>query len=197
MSKLYKDKYRVESARLKGWDYSGSGYYFVTICTKGMKCYFGDINNGAITLSETGVIIAEEWNRTERIRENVSLDQWIVMPNHFHGIIIINNNVETSRWDVSGLQNKKTPHRGVSTSGLKAGTLGAIIGQFKSISTKRCRLLNADFAWQPRFHDHIIRNEKSLQEIREYIENNAQKWELDRYHPNCRDAPPGRLNSRL
>jgi len=170
----FKGKYRVESARLHGWDYSAAGWYFVTICTQHMHCFLGSIADGEMHLSPSGQIVAEEWQKTEHIRPNINLDAWIIMPNHLHSIIIIHNVVET-------------PRRGVSTnapSRLMPSSLGAIICQFKSMCTKRIRKAGfLAFAWQPRFYDHIIRNEKSLQRIREYIINNPLKWELDRYNP--------------
>lgn len=166
---LYKNKYRIESTRLKDWDYSSSGYYFVTICTKNRECIFGDVVNGQMRLSEIGEIVTEEWQKTEQIRENVKLDEWIIMPNHIHGITAIGNNVET-HCDAS-LQKKNN--------------LSFIIRGFKSTTTKRIHMAGySNFAWQSRFYEHIIRNENSLQKIREYINNNPIKWELDEYHPN-------------
>ena len=101
------------------------------------------------------------------------------MPNHFHGIPIIKD-VETSRRDVSNI--KETGQRPVSTQ-LKPDSLGSIIGQFKSICTKRIHKLGyKQFHWQPRFYDHIIRNETDLRRIRNYIQNNPLKWELDEYY---------------
>ena len=91
---LYKDKYRIESTRLKDWNYSRDGYYFVTICTQDKKCFFGDVIEEKVRLSTIGEIVADEWQKTVRIRKNVSLDAWIIMPNHLHGIVIINNNNE-------------------------------------------------------------------------------------------------------
>jgi REP element-mobilizing transposase RayT len=98
---LYKKKYRIESTRLKDWDYSRDGYYFVTICTQDKKCFFGDVIDEKVQLSAIGEIVADEWQKTPQIRKNVSLDTWIIMPNHVHGIIVINNDVETPRWGVS------------------------------------------------------------------------------------------------
>ena len=88
---LHKNKYRVETTRLSAWDYSAAGYYFVTVCTFDRSCLFGDIGNGEMTLSPQGLIVAEEWQNTSELRENVYLDEWIVMPNHFHGIVILQN----------------------------------------------------------------------------------------------------------
>ena len=182
---LFKNKFRIESSRLKEWDYSTPWWYYVTICTKNFKCWFGDVKNGKMILNDVGKIIEEEWLKTKEIRENVDLDYYVIMPNHFHGNIIINGPenfdriVETSRRDVSMKQ--ETGHRPVSTN-LKPDSLGSIVGQFKSICTKRIRKSGYEkFQWQPRFYDHIIRNENDLRRIREYIKNNPLRWELDEY----------------
>lgn len=176
---LFKNKYRVQSTRLKGWDYAGAGWYFVTICTRNMEKFFGEIVKDEMQLSAVGEIVANEWVKTPSIRPQVSLDEWIVMPNHLHGILVIasspiaeTSKVETSRRDVS---------TGSTKPQLKAGSLGAMIGQIKSVSTKQIWQAGyGDFAWQSRFYDHIIRDEKSLEKIREYIRNNPLNWEHDR-----------------
>ncbi|BAZ44499.1 hypothetical protein NIES4102_15090 [Chondrocystis sp. NIES-4102] len=173
---LYKNKYRIESARCPNWDYTSEGYYFITICTLNRQCFFGNVNNGIMQLSDIGLIIAQEWQKTPQIRPNVQLDEWVVMPNHLHGIIIIKNPVKTFRRNVSTDNGNK--------SRLKSDSLGSIIGQFKSVCTKQIWKMGFnDFRWQPRFHDHIIRDEKSLSRIRQYIVNNPAKWELDRNNP--------------
>ena len=169
---LFKDKYRIESARLKGWNYSGNGYYFVTICTRNKECLMGDVLNGEIRLSPIGEIVSQEWQKTEQIRSNVSLDAWIVMPNHLHGIIIIDN-VETHDNDQNG-SNKFGPQK---------NNLGSIIRGFKSAVTSRINASEYDFAWQARFYDHIIRDERSLEGIRKYIADNPLKWELEKDNP--------------
>jgi len=98
---LFKNKYRIESSRLKDWDYSKDGAYFVTICTHDMKNYFGKVIEDKVILTNIGKIVNNEWLRTKEIRENILLDEYIVMPNHFHGILMILNDdkiiVETSR----------------------------------------------------------------------------------------------------
>lgn len=145
----------------------------MTICTKNFRNWFGKVNNGKMILNEPGNIIEEEWLKTKNLRTNVDLDYYVIMPNHFHGIIILKD-VETSRWDVS--KENETGHRPVSTQ-LQPNSLGSIIGQFKSICTKRIRKLGYDqFQWQSRFYDHIIRNESDLRIIRNYIQNNPTKW---------------------
>jgi REP element-mobilizing transposase RayT len=176
--RLFKGKYRIQSGRLRGWDYSAPGWYFITVCTKDLKCFLGDVVDKQAHLSSVGQIVAEEWQRTERIRPRVKLDEWVVIPNHLHGIIILE---ETSDAQVV----VETPRRGVSTlPALKSNSLGSIIGQFKSVCTKRIRTAGVpEFAWQSRFYDHIIRDESSLHEVRQYIANNPLKWELDRNNP--------------
>lgn len=180
-------KYRIASTRLPGWDYRSPGYYFVTICTRHFVPHFGEVVDGRVVLSPVGEIVAEEWLKTEKIRPNVSLDEWVIMPDHLHGIIVIHesDSVETP-------QNVETPRRGVSTPGggsrgLQPGSLGSIIGQFKSICTKRIRAAgHPAFGWQARFYDHVIRSDESLHEIRRYIRDNPLKWESDINHPEDR-----------
>jgi len=128
-----------------------------------MQCLFGSITDGKIQLSSIGKIIADEWQKTITIRPNVDLDQWVIMPNHIHGIIII-----TKR------ENVQTARRAVSTQ-LFPNSLGSIIGQFKSKCTKRIRVEGyAQFHWHRNFYDHIIRNNNDLARILEYIANNPQ-----------------------
>ncbi|MDJ0650318.1 MAG: transposase [Xenococcaceae cyanobacterium MO_188.B19] len=188
---LYKNKYRIESARCPQWDYTSNGHYFVTICTHNRQHFFGNVIVGKMQLSDIGVIVAQEWQKTPHIRPNVQLDEWVVMPNHFHGIIIINNPEETFRRNVSNTKNETTQPETNNKSRLKPNSLGSIIGQFKSVCTKQIRKIGfTDFCWQTRFHDHIIRDEKSLQRVRQYIINNPAKWELDRNNrTNIRDVP--------
>jgi putative transposase len=155
---MYWDKYRLESTRWKIWDYSWPASYFITICTKDFKKLFGKITKDGIALSEIGNIVANEWLKTGVIRENVELDEWVVMPDHMHGII---NIIET-------------PQRGVCTK--KKDSLGTIIGQFKSVCTKRIRKnVLACFNWHPSFYDRVIRNDSELNRIRKYIIDNPKK----------------------
>lgn len=108
MSDKFKNKYRIKSARLKGYDYSQSGMYFVTICTKNRREFFGEVINGEIALNEIGKIVENEWLQTPIIRHDIFLDEWVIMPNHIHGIIEIKN-VETPRWGVSTFDIEKKP----------------------------------------------------------------------------------------
>ena len=211
---LYKNKYRIESARCPKWDYTSNGYYFVTICTHNRQHFFGEVINGEISVSTIGEVVVTQWQKTEEIRPEVQLDAWVIMPNHFHGIVIINKATveknqkprettqkprettqkprettqkprettqkprETTRWVVS------TNNNGVSSPRSQSDSLGSIIGQFKSVCTKKIWALGfTEFKWQSRFYDHIIRDQDSLNRIREYITNNPAQWELDEHNP--------------
>ncbi len=185
----FRGRYRVESARLQGWDYRAAGWYFVTVCTKDRVPFFGDVINGEMVLSPIGRIVAEEWQRTPEIRSNVVLDEWVIMPNHLHGILVIVDTpdavVETPRRGRDALPGRLYGGNASTGTGgrLVAGSVGAIIGQVKSVCTKRIRAAgHSDFAWQGRFHDHIIRNDESLQRIRAYIVSNPAKWTEDQYY---------------
>jgi putative transposase len=185
---LFKNKYRVESACLPHWDYSSDGWYFVTICTKNRKKYFGDVRDYVTELSDIGNIAQEQWHKNAQLRDNVRLDEFIVMPNHIHGIIIIDNQfiVETRRGNAE--QTNVETRRGASLrwdenkfGPLPPKSLQSIINHFKGAVTNWCHKNGyQNFAWQPRFYDHIIRDEKSLDETRQYIYDNPEKWGLDR-----------------
>jgi len=178
----FQNKYRIESNRLKEFDYTEPWWYYVTICVKDKLSVFGEINNGLVNLTEVGKIIKEEWIKTKLIRKNVDLDEFVIMPNHFHGIVIINS-VETTGAVVSNNENDNEMTRQVISTTLQKNSLGSIIGQFKSICTKRVNKMDyPKFAWQTNYYDHIIRNQKDLDRIRKYIQLNSLKWELDEYY---------------
>ncbi|HXF85533.1 MAG TPA: hypothetical protein VNK49_09095 [Anaerolineales bacterium] len=186
---LFRNRYRIPSTRLRGWDYASPSFYFVTICVKNRVPCLSEIVNGEMHLSPIGEIVAEEWQRTTRVRANVVLDAWVVMPNHLHGIIGITASdasearrgkmivVETSRRGIS----TTTGVTAAASAAWKSNSLGAIIGQFKSVCTKRIWAAgHRDFALQSRFYDHIARNEAELEHIRRYILANPSRWEEDR-----------------
>jgi REP element-mobilizing transposase RayT len=145
--------------RLPDFDYRQPGSYFVTICTHDRQCVLGDVVGEQMCLSSSGEIIRTLWQSLPERHEGVSLDEFVVMPNHLHAI------VELAESDAS---------------------LPLIIGAFKSVSTKA---VNAAYAapgrrlWQRSFHEHVIRDETARGRIREYIQNNPQKWHIDRENP--------------
>ncbi len=167
MSK-FKNTFRIESARLKEWDYSNPWYYYVTINTKNHIHHFGKVENEKMILNDLGSIVESEWLKTKLLRTNVELDYFVVMPNHFHGIIIINGSEPVAdvneRRDVARyVSTKKKNYSEISPT---ANSLSAVIRSFKSAVSKRIHELGYfGFSWQPRFYDRIIRNEKELYNI--------------------------------
>ena len=146
--------------RLAGYDYAQPGAYFVTVCTAGRACILGEIVNGTANLSAFGRIVAQAWSDLARHYAGVELDQFVVMPNHVHGVLML--------------------------SADNAHPLSQIVGSFKSFSTRRIRTAGGDVArpvWQRGFYEHVIRTESDLASIREYITNNPIQWELDEENP--------------
>ncbi len=171
---LFKNEFRTESARLPDRNYAAAGWYFVTLCTRRRQYFFGEIRGAEMHLSPIGEIVAEEWLNTERVRPQVRLDSWVVMPNHLHGIIVIRNPDDPPRL--------KMEDRGRFR--LMPDSLGSILGQFKSVCTKRIRAAgNPDFGWQPRYYDHVIRTEESIPDVRTYILANPARWEAEKNLP--------------
>ena len=188
----FKNKYRIDSARAKWHDYD-DGFYFVTICTKNRECFFGAIKNSEMILSEIGKYTEE---RLQMIHDHYSYAEiplWVIMPNHIHLILSI---------DRSKLSHKK---RNIPVSIVIANCgdetfqetslrtehatatqswVSVVIGQFKQSVTRFAKQKKIEFAWQSRFHDHIIRNQKEMALISEYIENNVRKWEEDCFFIN-------------
>lgn len=168
-----------KSIRLKGYDYSSEGAYFVTICTKNKECFFGNIVNGNMILNEIGLIVKNEWENTAILRDNVFLDAFVIMPNHIHGIIVINND--------SGrcvLQYAPTEKQQINTKFQSPSkNLGAIVRGFKSTTTKqinKLRNVTDSSLWQRNYYEHIIRNEKALNNISKYIIENPLNWKFDK-----------------
>ncbi len=247
---LYKNKYRVESARLPSWDYAANGYYFITICTQNRECWFGSISEGKMKLSAIGGVAQKCWQDIPKHFPFVQLDAFVIMPNHIHGIIIINkpdenvSNVETQyiaslhdrhshspndTQDIASLRDRhshmsnntqnvahpqkhhepasndtqnvaslRKRHDGIVSNetqniaslrnepknkfGPQSQNLASIVRGFKIGVTKFARTENIPFAWQPRFYDHIVRDEKDLNRIRPYILNNPAKWQDDKFY---------------
>ena len=161
------------STRLRGFDYASNAAYVVTLCAHHRRPLFGTIRDGQMRPSWLGTIVEREWHRTAEMRRGVLLDAFILMPNHLHGILILN-------LPEGGPRGEGRVGRFVSPS---AG-LGAIVRGFKSAVTATARREQPGEMvpmWQRGFHDHIIRDEAQLGRFRRYIADNAQQWELDRY----------------
>ncbi len=163
----------------------------MTLCTKDRACVFGSVQEDGVFLSTAGKIVAEEWERTAVLRGNVTLDEWRIMPNHLHGIIIICRDVSMGRLESriggdapAGRLGTRTFQRNVPASRLQASSLGSIIGQSKGASTRRIRASGLrNFAWQARFYDHVIRDPGSLEKIRAYIRHNPLMWDSEKDDP--------------
>lgn len=194
------DKYHRRSIRLKGYDYRHPGAYFVTICTQDRACLFGDVLTGEMRFNEAGRMVIGKWERISERFPNVELDTFVVMPNHIHGIIVITQNVGAGLVpahdrDVAGAgfvpaRDGATTENGATTR--VAPTVGNIVGAFKSITTVRYIQGVKQNGWPPflvrlwqrNYYEHIIRNEESLNRIREYIALNPLQWHLDRENPH-------------
>lgn len=196
MSK-FKGKYRIESARLSTWDYGWNGVYFITICTKNREHYLGEIIAGKMQLSEIGGHAEKCWRDIPQHFPFVILGTSVVMPNHVHGIIIINKsdgglkNAETvETQNLASLPTNPTnpingpiPQSGPRNKfGPQSQNLASIVRGFKIGVTKFARTNNLPFAWQPRFYDHIIRDDRSFHRISRYIEHNCLNWNEDKFY---------------
>ncbi|MCX7876665.1 MAG: hypothetical protein N2321_10940 [Melioribacteraceae bacterium] len=180
MSK-FKNIFRIESTRLNNWDYSSPWWYYVTINTKNHVEYFGKIENEKMILNELGKIADKYWLEIPNHFSIVELDYYVVMPNHIHGIIIINESGNNICRDVACNVSTDNIFSQISPKG---NSLSTIIRSYKSAVSKNIHeLYKLDFSWQTRFYDRIIRNEKELFNIRKYIEQNPLKWELDKDKP--------------
>ena len=173
---LFRNKYRVENIRKRGWDYSLPGYYYVTICTKGKKNFFGEVRDDIVRLSNTGVIAGQHWKEIPSHYSAVVLDEYVVMPNHVHGIIILE---KPGKPAVLVRTDENPPVPSLRERSPKAMSLSSVVRSYKAGVTLSSSELGLEFGWQPGFHDHIIRGPKALQAIREYIRNNPVNWKFD------------------
>ena len=169
----FRYKYRVPSARLKHHNYSFSGYYYITICTYNRINYFGNIKDNEMKLSDVGQIAGKYWLKIPEYFPFVELYQYVIMPNHVHGILRINNSVETRY--LASHEGKEYQNR----FGPQSNNLASIVRGYKSGVKKWAIENDIGFAWQPRFYDHIIRNNASLNAICKYIMENPSHWSED------------------
>lgn len=235
MPEKYKNKYRINSSRLRTWDYKKDAAYFITICTKDMISHFGKVANAQMQLNELGKIAEAEWLKTFELRPDMNLlmGEYVIMPNHFHAIIIIGENqynsrlkapetsptpnppprhspqcdplphysnpknpidnlIDNPRTDAMHCVSSNNPSDNSSNNpidnpiqnpipsknqfGPQSKNLASIIRGFKIGVTTRARPMIPNFAWQPRFHERIIRDDRSFQNISNYIKNNPANW---------------------
>ena len=189
----FQNKYRIPSARLQNWNYGSPGLYFITVCTKNRKHYFGEITNHEMILNELGFFVQSEWIKSLEIRAdmNLELGEFVIMPNHFHGIMIIGENEFNKpnngdrRYAMHRVSTNETSAALQPTSANKFGpqskNLGSIMRGFKSSVTTHSKILNIEFGWQDRFHDRIIRSHDEFVRISNYILNNPRNWKNDKF----------------
>ncbi|OGF25988.1 hypothetical protein A2303_02620 [Candidatus Falkowbacteria bacterium RIFOXYB2_FULL_47_14] len=206
----YKNKYRIASARRSGWDYANSGFYYITTCTDGEE-YFGNIVNfkngeACVELSEIGEIADKFWREIPAHFPFVALDKYVIMPNHVHGIVVINENLkDVARRDaqcrdairrdainrvstVATNTINRVSTGAVNTIGgitgkynpMGSGSLGEIVRWYKRRCKFETKKIHVDFSWQSRYYDRIISDEEELNRIRQYLADNPKSWPLDR-----------------
>jgi len=212
-----KNTYRTTSTRLKHWDYGWNAAYFVTICAKKHECCFGNIAHDTMQLSHIGVLADVLWHEIQHHAAHATLGPFVVMPNHVHGVLFLNGGnggnggcrqgrrdsaeaafdqaiVETRHalslprgTNLSGSYKQPTGPNRFQNQGKH--TLSSIVGAYKSAVSRHAHRLGYPFAWQPRFYDHIIRDQQSFVKIADYIQTNPTRWAMDRFH---KPHPPTR-----
>ena len=166
------DIHHRRSIRLKGYDYSRNGAYFITVCAQNRTCFFGNIKQGEMILNDAGKMAQDIWIEIPEYYDGIEINAFQIMPNHIHGIIIV------------GAGPRACPDNDISQKGL---SLPDVVHRFKTLTTKKYIDGVKQHDWQPfdrklwqrNYHEHIIRDEQSLHKIREYIMNNPRDWERD------------------
>ena len=197
----FQNKYRIQSARAQWWDYANAGAYFITICTANRVHYFGEIVNTQFIASQLGQTAEQYWHAIPAQFQFIELGAFVVMPNHIHGILIINDvlndnenanananaNVETRL--IASLQTEQTKQPKQKTGGFAGvknpmlnNNISRVVRWYKGVCTFEIRKIHADFQWQSRFHDHIIRNDNEYQRIVNYINTNPKNWKEDKFY---------------
>jgi len=195
------DIHHRRSVRLRSFDYSSAGAYFVTVCVQNRECLFGTIKDGQAELNDAGKMIRETWLQMPLRYPGTNVDVHVTMPNHFHGVIILNVGAPPCGCPSVGFSNKGHPQGGAPTLSLSKEahprevdstvSLPDIVHRFKSLTTTRYRegVLQNGWApfpgrlWQRNYYEHVIRNEDDLNHIREYIADNPLKWNSDENNP--------------
>lgn len=205
MTEKFRDKYRIPSNRLRGWDYASSGHYYVTIVTAGRNRLFGEIKNGEMILNDLGQIVYDEFFKSFELREELFLGEFVLMPDHLHAIVIL----DKSKCECSGhvgTHDRVGTHDHVETHGRASlpqpqpptpqfqrnpKSISSFVAGFKSSTIKRIddwidsnNVAMAKFnknnpLWQSNYHDHIIRNETEYRHISDYIIRNPIEWKED------------------
>jgi REP element-mobilizing transposase RayT len=203
MTRYDPDRHHRRSIRLEGYDYTQAGAYFVTVCTQDRACLFGDVIEGEMRLNDAGRMVTAIWDDIPSRHPSTGTDAFVVMPNHVHGIILVGaplvgaRSVVGARSDVRPTAGTTTPNgattRVAPTGDPKRPSLGDIVGAFKSITTNEYALGGTSGGWPPfpgrlwqrNFYEHIVRNDRDLDRIRQYIADNPARWAEDPENPGC------------
>jgi REP element-mobilizing transposase RayT len=200
MTNKFRNKYRIPSARTQNWDYGSNGAYFITICTADRICFFGEVKNGEMELNDSGRIAQNIWNLIPQQFPYAGLGDFVIMPNHIHGILVIDKlvdpmvdsstEVETRliaslpSSPIASQQSSPSPKTPGGITGdknpMNHENISRIIRWYKGRCTFEIRKTNATFGWQSRFYDEIIRNGESFDRISEYIIHNPKNWNTDK-----------------
>ena len=178
------------SVRMRGYDYGQTGAYFVTVCAAGRECLFGEVVGDEMHSSKAGEIVAEEWLRCAFLRPRVTLDAFVVMPNHLHGILVLDD------------EGRGTVHRAPTSEAFgkpTSDTVPTIVRYFKAATTRRINLWRGTPAagvWQRGYYEHVVSDEASLSRLREYIQSNLLRWALDRENPELQARSSSERGSR-
>ena len=175
---LFHNKFRIETTRLPDWDYRAGAWYFVTICTKNKECSLGSVAGGRIALTKAGAIAQNELLSLAHHYQNATVDRFVVMPNHVHAIIVIaTKHAYSPNEPAFSLVETRLAASPVPATELQHPSLGNIVGGYKSGVCRICHKSGiANFAWQPRFYDHILRSNASVNAVRDYIDHNPDNW---------------------
>jgi putative transposase len=166
-----------QSIRLQGYDYSRFGAYYITICARDRQCLFGNVVDRHMQLNQAGLIICSVWDDLPRFYDGIELDAFVVMPNHVHGVVVINQPVGTIH---------DSPSHAVPVAQRCRMLLAKLIGRFKMVSAKQINALRGSSGqplWQRNYYEHVIRDDGSLNRIRQYISDNPAQWEFDHENP--------------
>lgn len=177
---MFRDQFHEDSVRLKGWDYSTPGFYFVTVCTAAMRNWFGAVVNDRMILNEMGQVCRRCWSAIPCHMAGYRLDEFVVMPNYLHGIIEILGEINVETLHATSLLSGNRRSEIMSDRAPRRGSLSVAVRSFKSAVTRQACCIDPAFAWQRRCYDHVIRNDESFQKIREYIYYNPLKWAAGR-----------------
>jgi REP element-mobilizing transposase RayT len=208
----FRGKYRIESNRLRGWNYSSNGLYFITIVTAGREGVFGHIKNDKMILYDFGKIAHDEWHTSFEIRQELFLDEFILMPNHLHAIVVLNNDFGDDKMNIMDNERSNGENAGriVETHGRaslqyanhantptfqrKPKSISSFVAGYKSAVLNKIddyiddnnlnipKYNRNNPLWQPNYHDHIIRDDVSYQRIKNYIINNPKQWKDDKFY---------------